>query len=57
MKDVPDLTMDHFQPYYTTPLLDAIVKTFTDMENHVKIIEDSLVVVSMMTDGWKNASR
>ena len=57
VKDVPDLTMEDFQPCCTTPLLDAIGKTLTDMESHVKDIEDSLVVVTIITDGAENASR
>ena len=57
VKDVPELTMEDFEPCCNTPLMDAIGKTLTDVENHVKDIDDSLVVVTIITDGHENSSK
>ena len=57
VKDVPELTMEEFQPCCYTPLLDANGQTITAMENHVICIRNSVVVVTIITDGRENASR
>ena len=57
VKDVPELTVEDLQPGGTTPLLDAIGKTLTEIENHTKDMEDYLVVVTIITDGQENSSR
>ena len=51
------LTMDDYQPCCCTPLYDAMGFTLTTMRNHVKDIEDSVVVVTIITDGLENASK
>lgn len=51
------LTMEDYQPCCTTPLYDAMGTTLTAMRRHVKEIEDSVVVVTIITDGMENASR
>lgn len=51
------LKMEDFQPCCTTPLYDAMGITLTTMRKHVKEIEDSVVVVTIITDGMENASR
>lgn len=51
------LTMNDYQPCCCTPLYDAMGFTLTTMRNHVKNIEDSVVVVTIITDGLENASK
>ena len=51
------LTMEDYQPCCCTPLYDAMGFTLTSMRNHVKGIEDSVVVVTIITDGLENASK
>lgn len=50
------LTMEDYQPCCCTPLYDAMGITLTAMRRHVKEIEDSVVVVTIITDGMENAS-
>lgn len=50
------LKMADFQPCCTTPLNDAMGITLTAMRKYVKDIEDSVVVVTIITDGMENAS-
>ena len=45
------LTMEDYQPCCCTPLYDAMGITLTAMRRHVKEIEDSVVVVTIITDG------
>ena len=54
--DAHPLKMEDFQPCCTTPLYDAMGITLTAMRKHVKEIEDSVVVVTIITDGMENAS-
>ena len=51
------LEMYEFEPCCTTPLYDAMGFTLTAMRRHVRDIEDSVVVVTIITDGYENASR
>lgn len=51
------LRMEDYQPCCSTPLYDAMGITITAMRKHVKEIEDSVVVVTIITDGMENASR
>ncbi|MGN1214586.1 MAG: VWA domain-containing protein [Bacteroidaceae bacterium] len=55
--DAQPLKLDDFQPCCTTPLYDAMGITLTAMHKHVKEIEDSVVVATIITDGMENASR
>lgn len=50
-------TMEDYQPCCCTPLYDAMGFTLTSMRNHVKNIEDAVVVVTIITDGLENASK
>ena len=50
------LKMEDYQPCCCTPLYDAMGITLTSMRKHVKEIEDSVVVVTIITDGMENAS-
>lgn len=54
--DAHPLKMEDFQPCCTTPLYDAMGITLTAIRKHVKEIEDSVVVVTVITDGMENAS-
>ena len=51
------LTPSDYQPCCTTPLYDAIGITLTAMHKYVKNIDDSVVVVTIITDGYENSSR
>lgn len=55
--DARKLTMADYEPCCCTPLYDAMGFTLTAMRNHVKDIEDSVVVVTIITDGLENASK
>lgn len=50
------LKMEDYQPCCCTPLYDAMGITLTAMRRHVKEIEDSVVLVTIITDGMENAS-
>lgn len=50
------LKMEDYQPCCCTPLYDAMGITLAAMRRHVKEIEDSVVVVTIITDGMENAS-
>ena len=49
--------MEDYQPCCCTPLYDAMGFTLTSIRNYVKDIEDSVVVVTIITDGLENASK
>ena len=51
------LTREDYQPCCCTPLYDAMGFTLTSMRNHVATIEDSVVVVTIITDGLENSSK
>lgn len=55
--DARKLTMADYEPCCCTPLYDAMGFTLTNMRNHVKDIEDSVVVATVITDGLENASK
>lgn len=51
------LTMEDYEPCCFTPLYDAMGFTLTTIRNHVRNIEDAVVVVTIITDGLENASK
>ena len=55
--DAQPLKLSDFQPCCSTPLYDAMGITLTAMQKTVTDIEDSVVVVTIITDGMENASR
>lgn len=55
--EVCRLTREDYRPCCTTPLYDAMGFTLTDMQEYVRRIDDSAVVVTIITDGLENASR
>jgi hypothetical protein len=55
--DARKLTPADYEPCCCTPLYDAMGFTLTSMRSHVRDIEDSVVVVTIITDGLENASK
>lgn len=51
------LTLDDYEPCCCTPLYDAMGLTLTTMRNHVRKVDDAVVVVTIITDGYENASK
>ena len=51
------LEYDDYEPCCCTPLYDAMGFTLTDIRNHVKDLNDAVVVVTIITDGLENASK
>ena len=51
------LSMNDYEPCCSTPLYDAIGFTLTAMHKQIKDIEDVAVVVTIITDGYENASK
>jgi hypothetical protein len=50
------LRLEDYEPCCSTPLFDAMGFALTSMRKHVKDIEDSVVVVTVITDGEENSS-
>ena len=50
-----DITTEQYRPWGGTPLFDAMGKAITDLETIVK--DDDIVLVTVITDGYENASR
>ena len=50
------LKLEDFEPCCRTPLYDAMGFALTAMRKHVKTLEDAVVVVTIITDGYENAS-
>ena len=57
MADVPHLSTDTFQPGARTPLLDAIARVIRETEDQVASSVDPDVVITILTDGYENASQ
>ncbi len=51
------LTKKQYDPCCCTPLFDAIGKTVKKLRKDVKDIEDVAVLVTIITDGYENASK
>lgn len=51
------LSMNDYEPCCSTPLYDAMGFTLTAMHKQIKDIEDVAVVVTIITDGYENASK
>ena len=50
------LKREDYRPCCTTPLYDAMGMTLTATSEHVKEMDDYVVVVTIITDGMENAS-
>ena len=57
VKDADRLTYDQYKPCCNTPLFDAIGKTVQNIKKYTEHIEDSAVLVTIITDGYENASK
>lgn len=53
--DAPDLKDGQYRPNGGTPLYDAMGKSLNELRHHVK--EEDIVLVTIITDGYENASR
>ena len=51
------LELKDYCPCCCTPLYDAIGFSVADMQRHVKNIDDVVVTVTIITDGYENASK
>ena len=51
------LRMEDYMPCCSTPLYDAMGFTFTPLRKQVQEMEDAVVVVTIITDGYENASK
>ncbi|MBD5328420.1 MAG: hypothetical protein HDS03_00790 [Bacteroides sp.] len=56
-QDVKDITINDYQPSGLTPLLDAVGSTLTELKMIASTHEDATGIVTIMTDGFENASR
>jgi hypothetical protein len=61
LEDVPELTRETFVPRASTPLLDAMGRGITDLEQRIAEMKDKdrpeRIVMVIITDGQENASR
>lgn len=56
IKDAEKLTQKQYEPCCCTPLFDAIGKTVKKLKTDIKEVEDAAVLVTIITDGYENAS-
>lgn len=54
---VVNLTQDQYQPCACTPLLDALGSSLTELEQEVNRYDDAVGMVTIITDGYENASK
>lgn len=54
---VSDVTADDYQPCGSTPLLDAVGSTLTDLKAVADKCEDATGIVTIITDGYENSSK
>lgn len=54
--NVQDITGEDYEPCGMTPLLDAVGSTLVDLEAVAKTHADSTAIVTIITDGYENAS-
>ena len=57
IKDAEKLTKDKYDPCCCTPLFDAIGKTVKTLKKKIANVEDSAVLVTIITDGYENSSK
>lgn len=57
IKDAEKLTSKQYEPCCCTPLFDAIGKTVKKLKTDIKDVEDAAVLVTIITDGYENASK
>lgn len=57
IKDADQLKPEQYNPCCMTPLYDAIGSTIQKLKNAIKDVEDAAVLVTIITDGYENASK
>ena len=57
IKDADKLTKEKYDPCCCTPLFDAIGKTVKTLKKKIADVEDSAVLVTIITDGYENSSK
>ena len=55
--DAEKRTRDQYDPCCCTPLFDAIGKTVKTLKKKIADVEDSAVLVTIITDGYENSSK
>lgn len=55
--DAKKLTKEKYDPCCCTPLFDAIGKTIKTLKKKIADVEDSAVLVTIITDGYENSSK
>lgn len=55
--NIPDLLLDQYVPYGFTALLDAMGHSLTGLQERLDSLQNATAVVTILTDGWENASR
>ena len=53
--EIKDITSAQYRPYGNTPLFDAMGKAINELRDKTK--EEDIVLVTIITDGYENASR
>jgi len=56
IKDADKMTQEQYRPCCVTPLFDAIGSTVQKLRKDIKDVADSMGVVTIITDGYENAS-
>lgn len=54
---VRHITGDDYRPYGSTPLLDAVGSTLTELKTVAATHEDATGVITIITDGFENSSK
>ena len=54
---VREITEEDYRPYAGTPLFDALGFTLTELKRRIEREKDTLGYVTIITDGYENASR
>ena len=57
IKDADKLSKEKYDPCCCTPLFDAIGKTVKELKRKTSEIEDAAFLVTIITDGYENASK
>ena len=57
IKDADKLTPEKYDPCCRTPLFDAIGSTIKKLRKDIKDVADAVVLVTIITDGYENASK
>ena len=57
IKNADKLTGEQYEPCCRTPLFDAIGTTANKLKANIKDVEDAAVLVTIITDGYENASK